>query len=172
VADLPIAAGSRLLEVSPGPGVFQPWLSEAVGPEGAVAAVDLSWGMIRRCAANTRQQVPAPLLCQGNADALPFADGAFDVLFHFGGIKLFSRPRRAFEEFARVVRPGGHVMVGDEGFAPDLPDGRRRRLMARMNPGFDHAPPAPPLQLALTSEEWVYDGYAFLWTLTRADIAA
>ncbi len=172
VSKLPIAGGSRILEVSPGPGVFQPWLAEAVGPDGELAAVDLSWGMARRCAALTRRQVPIPLVCQGNGSALPFADGVFDALFHFGGIKLFSDAERAFEEFARVVRPGGHVFVGDEGFAPDLPDTWRRRMMQRMNPGYLREPPSPPPQLALVTESHVYGGYAFLWTLTRVGAAA
>lgn len=172
VAGLPIEAGSRVLEVSPGPGVFQPWLAQAVGAGGELAAVDLSWGMVRRCAARTARQVPVPLICQGNGAALPFADGAFDALFHFGGIKLFSEPGQAFAEFARVVRPGGMVFVGDEGVAPDLPDGWRLRFLRRTNPGFDRPPPVPPSQLVVTAQSWVYGGYAFLWTLTRAGVAA
>jgi ubiquinone/menaquinone biosynthesis C-methylase UbiE len=172
VSGLGLTRGSRVLEVSPGPAVFQPWLAEAVGADGALAAVDLSWGMARQCAARTRSQAPAPLVCHGDGAMLPFADGAFDALFHFGGIKLFSRPEQALREFARVVRVGGQVFVGDEGYSPDLPDTWRRRMLVRMNPGFLQPPPALPPALALTRESWVYDGYAFLWALTRIDAAA
>jgi ubiquinone/menaquinone biosynthesis C-methylase UbiE len=171
VAALRLAPGSRVLEVSPGPGIFQPWLAAAVGKDGALAALDLSWGMVRRCAARTRRQVPTPLVCQGDGTALPFADGAFDALFHFGGIKLFSRPDAALREFARVVRVGGQVFVGDEGYSPDLPDDWRRRMLVRMNPGFLQPPPSLPPQLSLVRESWVYAGYAFLWSLTRTDAA-
>src|SRR4051812_23767568 len=49
VSALAIARGSSVLEVSPGPGTYQPWLAQAVGPEGKLAAVDLSRGMLATC---------------------------------------------------------------------------------------------------------------------------
>jgi ubiquinone/menaquinone biosynthesis C-methylase UbiE len=168
VRALPIDPGARVLEVSPGPGVFQPWLAAAVGPKGALAAVDLSSGMATQCAARTRHQAPRPLIVVGDGMALPFADGAFDCVFHFGGIQLFADPPLALKEFARVVRPGGHVMVGDEGFSPDIAaNDRRRRLFSTINPGFGASRPPVPPELELEDERWVYGGFAWLWTLKR-----
>ena len=170
VESLAIAPGSSLLEVCTGPGVYQPLLAKAVGPQGRLAALDLSWGMVRRCAERTREQLPTPLVVQGNGVALPFADAAFDSVFHFGGIKLFNSPEHALTECARVLRPGGLLFLGDEGFAPTIPvRGWRRRLLMRVNPCFQRPPPDIPQGLELKKQQNVYDGLAFLWTLERVE---
>jgi ubiquinone/menaquinone biosynthesis C-methylase UbiE len=105
---------------------------------------------------------------QGNGAALPFADKTFDFVFHFGGIKLFSSPDAGISECARVLRPGGLLFLGDEGYFSTIPPkGWRRRLVLRMNPGFRRPPPQVPPSLKLEKEENVYDGLAFLWTLRR-----
>ncbi len=62
-------------------------------------------------------------------------------MFHFGGINEFGELRRALDEMTRVVKPGGKVVVGDEGIAPWL---RRRltgRILVRANPLYAHRPP-------------------------------
>jgi len=170
VESLPIVPSSSLLEVCTGPGVFQPLLAKAVGPQGRLAALDLSWGMVRLCAQRTRGQRPAPFVVQGNGAALPFADTSFDHIFHFGGIKLFSSPEQALTECARVLRPGGLLFLGDEGFIPTTTARDwRRRLLLRVNPCFRRPPPEVPPQLTLKKQEHVYDGLAFLWTLERAE---
>jgi ubiquinone/menaquinone biosynthesis C-methylase UbiE len=170
VESLPIVPGSSLLEVCTGPGVYQPLLAKAVGAQGRLAALDLSWSMVRRCVRRTRRQCPAPFVVQGNGAALPFADASFDHIVHFGGIKLFSSPKQALMECARVLRPGGLLFLGDEGFIPTMPArGWRRRLVLRINPGFRRPPPEVPPQLVLRKQEDVYDGLAFLWTLERAE---
>ena len=169
VQSLPIAPGSSLLEVCTGPGVYQPWLARAVGPQGRLAAVDLSLSMVRRCALRTRAQRPTPLVVQANGSALPFAEATFDYVFHFGGIKLFTSPQQALTECARVLRPGGLLFLGDEGFIETVPvRGWRRRLVLNFNPGFRRPPPDIPPQLTLVRQQDPYDGLAFLWTLARS----
>jgi ubiquinone/menaquinone biosynthesis C-methylase UbiE len=170
VQSLDIVKGSSLLEVCTGPGVFQPWLAEAVGSTGRLVALDLSSSMVRRCAKRTRAQRPAPLVIQGNGAALPFANESFDYIFHFGGIKLFTSPQDALVECARVLRPGGRLFLGDEGYEPTIPPrGWRRRVLMRMNPGFQRPPPPVPSQLKVVARENVYDGLGFLWTLARIE---
>ena len=48
VSRLPLRRGCRLLEVSPGPGVFQRSLRDAIGAEGDFVSLDLSLAMLRQ----------------------------------------------------------------------------------------------------------------------------
>jgi len=46
---LELKRGARVLEVSPGPGVFQPYIRESIGSDNEFAALDLSLGMLKQC---------------------------------------------------------------------------------------------------------------------------
>jgi SAM-dependent methyltransferase len=123
--------------------------------------------MLRQCRARHARENAE--LVHGNAEHLPFADKTFDALFHFGGVNLFTDPAGALAEFVRVVKPGGVVAYGDEGFSPDCPDTWRRRLLTRMNPGYLRTRPTPPTGLVDVSESVVYGGFAYLVLGRRAE---
>jgi demethylmenaquinone methyltransferase/2-methoxy-6-polyprenyl-1,4-benzoquinol methylase len=57
-------------------------------------------------------------LMEGDATALPFPDGSFDVAAVAFGLRNMPDRRRALAEMARVVIPGGQVMVLEMTFAP------------------------------------------------------
>lgn len=155
-----LSSGMKILEVSPGPGVFQPYLRQLTGPAGHIVSLDLSMGMLRQC--QIRSKELDVQLVHGNAQYLPFADESFDALFHFGGVNLFNEPQKAITEFVRVVKKGGIVSWGDEGFSKNYPDNFRKRLLSRMNPGFTKAHPEIPANVAEVKEFEVYDGMAYL----------
>ena len=50
-------------------------------------------------------------MCCGDAFALPFADGTFDVVFHQGLLEHFRNPDDLIAENARVLKPGGYLLV-------------------------------------------------------------
>ena len=54
---------------------------------------------------------------RGDAERLPFRDDAFDALWSSGSIEYWPNPVAALEEFRRVVKPGGTVLV----VGPDYP---------------------------------------------------
>ncbi len=100
VADL--ALSSRVLEVGCGTGLIlrevDPLAAHAVG-------VDLSHGMLDVARQRNLRVV------EGSADALPFADGAFDLVYSFKVLAHVPNLPRALEEMARVTRPGGHLVL-------------------------------------------------------------
>ena len=159
VSQVPIAPGSRLLEVSPGPGTFHRYLRERLGPDGVLVSLDLSKQMLQQC---KRRGDRAAVLVHGNGQHLPFADGAFDVIFHFGGVNLFNDPAAAILEFIRVVRKGGIVCWGDEGFSPNYPEGRKKKILTRMNPGYLKPRPAIPDSIEDVIVHDVYGGTGYL----------
>jgi ubiquinone/menaquinone biosynthesis C-methylase UbiE len=169
VHHLGIRAGIRLLEISPGPGVYQALLTNALGPHGRLAELDLSLGMLRECSRRAKRAGADPLLVQANAARLPFADETFDVVFHFGGVNLFSHPDQALAEMVRVTKRGGRVAWGDEGFGANAPGGWRRSLLKRINPGFEKARPAAPRGIQIDAELEVMGGCAWLVVARRTE---
>ncbi len=161
-------AGSSLLEVSPGSGVYQPFLRDQIGPSGTLVSLDLSMGMLRACRGQGDFLRLNPLLVHGNGSNLPFRDGVFDGLFNVGSINLFSEPEKALLEFARVVKKGGKVVIGDEGFPSGKPEGFRQRMLAKMNPGFLKCKvPTLPDPLVLKSVQWLFNGCLYLLVAER-----
>jgi ubiquinone/menaquinone biosynthesis C-methylase UbiE len=53
-----------------------------------------------------------------------------------GGVNLFNDPDRALREFIRVAKKNGVVSWGDEGFSKNYKGKIRRRILAKLNPGF------------------------------------
>jgi demethylmenaquinone methyltransferase / 2-methoxy-6-polyprenyl-1,4-benzoquinol methylase len=105
-----LAPGDRALDVATGTGDLALELARRVGPSGEVVASDFSEGMLdvaRRKAAgvgNVRWE-------QANALALPYGDGEFAAATVGFGARNFSDLPRGLAEMARVVRPGGRVVI-------------------------------------------------------------
>jgi ubiquinone/menaquinone biosynthesis C-methylase UbiE len=150
----------RILEVSPGPGVFQRFLRHYIGEKGDFVALDLSLGMLRQC--QKRNKDLNVHLIHGNAQYLPFFDDSFDALFHFGGINLFNDPQKAINEFIRVVKKDGIISWGDEGISKNYKNKIRRRIAIRINPGFLKPRPSIPDSVCDTKEFEVYNGLAYM----------
>ena len=63
---------------------------------------------------------------RGDAERLPFKDGAFDAVWSSGSIEYWPEPVAALREFRRVVEPGGRVLV----VGPDYPESELFRRVA------------------------------------------
>jgi ubiquinone/menaquinone biosynthesis C-methylase UbiE len=108
--ELEIKAGDRVLEVSIGTGGNLRYLSRTAQYFG----LDISWGMLKRCQRNLKAWRMEAELFLGVAEALPFNDQVFDVVFHMGGINYFSEKARAINEMIRVAKPGTKILIVDE----------------------------------------------------------
>jgi demethylmenaquinone methyltransferase / 2-methoxy-6-polyprenyl-1,4-benzoquinol methylase len=99
-----VGAGSRLLDVATGTGDLA---IEAARRGCEVVGSDFSEGMLERA------RVKAPTLEWEQADALalPYDDDVFDAATVGFGARNFSDLDRGLAEMARVVRPGGRVVV-------------------------------------------------------------
>ncbi len=96
--------GLRVLDVAGGDGY---WAGQA-GQRGARAvSIDLS----RPKMMFGRSLASAPSLIEGDALALPFADAAFDRVMSICAIEHFDDGERALDEMARVLRPGGELVM-------------------------------------------------------------
>lgn len=112
-------SGARVLDVAAGPGnVARELLARGARD---VTALDLSYNML---AEGARQGLPDVLWVNGDGQHLPFPDASFDAVTISFGLRNIPDPQRALAEFARVLRPGGRVVVC-EFAAPTWPPFRR-----------------------------------------------
>jgi ubiquinone/menaquinone biosynthesis C-methylase UbiE len=99
----------RVLDVGCGPGQLAAMLARR-HPGCQFLGVDLSETMIglaRRLTAG----LPNLTFRAANAEALPFADGEFDLAISITSVKHWADRQAGVREMARVVRPGGRVFV-------------------------------------------------------------
>jgi SAM-dependent methyltransferase len=108
----------RVLDVACGTGVVTRLAAERVGDEGSVAGSDVNPGML----AVARACVPKDTTIQfyeTAAEAMPLPDGAFDVVFCQMGLQFFSDKPGALREMARVLVPGGRLVLNLPGPTPE-----------------------------------------------------
>jgi phosphatidylethanolamine/phosphatidyl-N-methylethanolamine N-methyltransferase len=101
--------GGRILEVGVGTGISLPGYART----SRLVGIDLSDSMLDKARARVRQHrldnVEAVEV--GDAEALTYPDGAFDVVVAQYVVSAVPNPTRALDEFARVCRPGGEIIV-------------------------------------------------------------
>ena len=101
-----LAAGRRVLDVATGTGLVAREAAAIVGDARRVVGLDPSPGMLRQ--ARRLLGIPATL---GAGEALPCRDASFDFLSLGYALRHLADLTVTFAEFARVLRPGGTVLV-------------------------------------------------------------
>jgi SAM-dependent methyltransferase len=111
VALAPADPEARWLEVACGPSMVGRELAPKVG---SVHGVDLTPAMIEKAREEAlREDLGNVEFGMGDATALEFEDGSFDGAITRFSLHHIPAPRRVVEEMARVVRPGGWVVISD-----------------------------------------------------------
>jgi ubiquinone/menaquinone biosynthesis C-methylase UbiE len=96
--------GMRVLDVAGGDGY---WAGQARRRGAEAVSIDLARAKMLRGRALTG----APALVEGDALRLPFADGSFDRVMSICAIEHFDDGGSALDEMARVLRPGGELVM-------------------------------------------------------------
>lgn len=94
--------GMRVLDVATGTGAVARAACRILRGTGFAAGLDPSAGMLEQ----SRRVSSHPLL-RGEAERLPFRDGAFDFLSMGYALRHVDDLRATFREYGRVLRPGG-----------------------------------------------------------------
>jgi phosphatidylethanolamine/phosphatidyl-N-methylethanolamine N-methyltransferase len=101
--------GGRILEVGVGTGLSLPYYSDGI----RVFGIDLSQQMLekaqQRVAKGDLRHVEG--LAIMDAEQLDFPDGSFDVVAAQCVVNTVPHPEKALEEFARVLKPGGEIVL-------------------------------------------------------------
>jgi demethylmenaquinone methyltransferase / 2-methoxy-6-polyprenyl-1,4-benzoquinol methylase len=109
-----VGPGSRVLDVATGTGDLAIELARQVSPGGEVVGCDFAEGMLARARAKASVgdgRLVQPRFEWGDALELPYEDDLFDAATVGFGARNFTDLPRGLRELARVVRPGGRVVV-------------------------------------------------------------
>jgi demethylmenaquinone methyltransferase/2-methoxy-6-polyprenyl-1,4-benzoquinol methylase len=107
-----VGPGSRVLDVATGTGDLALELARRVTPGGEVVGSDFSKGMLVRAREKAQRLGAGGVLFEwGDALELPYDEDSFDAATVGFGARNFSDLGRGLAEMARVVRPGGRVVV-------------------------------------------------------------
>lgn len=110
---LELAEDARIADIGCGPGFMTEALATLV-PNGSVVGVDTDRELIRQGRRRLAQQGPGRVrFVHASADLMPLEDGAVDLAYARFLFQHLPRPVEVMREMARVVGPGGRVVVVD-----------------------------------------------------------
>ena len=103
-----LTQSQRILDAGCGPGGNGAWLAQ----HGTVVGVDVSPDAL----AFVRARRPGTRPVRASLEALPFPDSIFDVVVGITVLYTIDDDRRAFRELARVLAPGGALLLFEPAF--------------------------------------------------------
>lgn len=164
VDKLKLSPGARVLEIGAGTGRDSEVIARRLGPDGRLYIQDISPSFLGHNIARMQDIGANAEPALANGYYLPFRENSFDACFHFGGINAFADIGRAFSEMARVTKPGGKVVVGDECMPPWLRHTEFARILINSNPEFAYSLPLDklPVEARETTIQWIIGGVFYL----------
>ena len=107
MAGIPENFSGKLLEVPVGTGILTMPLYQTL-PQADITCLDYSSDMMGQAQEKAeRLHLENVTFRQGDVGALPFADGAFDIVLSLNGFHAFPDKEAAYREVFRVLKSGG-----------------------------------------------------------------
>jgi SAM-dependent methyltransferase len=151
VARTPIQPDLRVLDVACGTG------NTAIPAARAgcvVTAIDIAPNLLEQARKRAAAEQLEIKFQEGDAEQLPYPDGAFDVVLTMFGAMFAPRPEQVAAELIRVCRAGGLIAMAN--WTPQGFVGKTFQLTAKMAP----PPPGVPAPILWGDEETVRQRFA------------
>ncbi|MBX2994290.1 MAG: bifunctional demethylmenaquinone methyltransferase/2-methoxy-6-polyprenyl-1,4-benzoquinol methylase UbiE [Bdellovibrionaceae bacterium] len=104
-------AGEAVLDCATGTGDLAIEFKKAVGPTGQVVGTDFCAEMLVPAPAKARERGLDIKFEEADVTKLPYADASFDIVSISFGIRNVENPLKGLSEMARVLKPGGRLLV-------------------------------------------------------------
>jgi arsenite methyltransferase len=110
----PINDGDVVVDVGSGSGFDALIASQMVGPEGRVVGIDMTYEMLSKARSGAKNMGANNIeFREGYADQLPLPANFADVLISNGVLNLSPDKEKTLRDWARVLKPGGRLYIGD-----------------------------------------------------------
>ena len=129
---LGLRPGMHALDVGCGTGDDVRAMAAIVGASGRAVGIDVSEALLAEARKRAEADGVTIELHAGDAHALPFADGSFDVVRTERVLQHVQDPARVLAEMARVARPGGRIAAAEPDWETLVVDGTDRAVTRRI----------------------------------------
>jgi len=131
IEHLKLQPGETVLDLGSGPGLDALLAAKQVGPTGRVIGVDMTPQMLERARATAARAGATHVeFREGRLEAMPVEDASVDAVTSNCVINLVPDKAAVFREIARVLRPGGRVVVSDIVLERPLPEAVAKDVLA------------------------------------------
>lgn len=121
--------GYRVVDVGCGAGIDSLIAARMVAPDGEVIGIDMTPAMLEKARKAAEEAgLQSVGFRMGYAETLPIEDGWADVIISNGVLNLMPDKQAALREMARVLKPGGHIQIGDILVQKQIPEDARQKF--------------------------------------------
>jgi SAM-dependent methyltransferase len=117
IASLHLTPGMRILDAGCGTGEALQWLAEAAGGEGEFIGIDLASAHVAAARALLASRA---LVLRADLMRAPLAPASLDLVWSVNTVNHLHDPVAGVAGLARLLRPGGRLVIGQSSLLPDM----------------------------------------------------
>jgi len=105
--------GERILEVGSGSGFFSKYISELIGKDGRLIVSDPSLEQLEEIKNLNKNNIDTIQFVQFGSENINLEKDKVDAIWSFGAMHHMIKKNQAFENYSRILKPNGRIVIGD-----------------------------------------------------------